>query len=726
MKSIELLSPAGDFECLKAAVQNGADAVYLGASNFSARASARNFDVEELKNAIEYATLRNVDVHLALNTLLKEDELDQAISLVKYAYTYGISAIIVQDLGLCSILLKHFPDLPIHASTQMSIHNLEGVLALEELGFSRVVLSREVSLNEIQFIRDHTSLELETFIHGALCISYSGQCLMSSMIGARSGNRGRCAQACRLPYELITSSQETVDKGYLMSPRDLCGLSFLPDLLAIGVNSLKIEGRMKTPEYVATVTRIYRKYIDLAMTSSDYIINPDDQKELLQVFNRGGFSTGHLSSSANQELIFKEKSNNMGIYIGNVANYNEVKGHISINLNDTLSIGDTITFEKEDSKYRVSELMFQKENIPTATEGELVVIGRMKGNISPGDPIYKLESKALTTKAKESFAKEWKKNILHCHLIIKKGEKITISVTDANNITVDLTSSIIPSNAISNPITKERIITQFSKTGSTPFEFSTITIDLDNDLYVNIADLNAVRRSILAELEKKILENKKRKEISLPSYSRFITSTPPQITKSISLLLNKLDLVTNYSLLHKVDAVYLPLHFFASPEYANIIKSITNSFNTYLYLPPIIKSNYKNLILNTVEDALSKYTITGFVLSNLCNLKILEKYRSSYEFIANYTFNILNHTSIDFLKDLGINKVTLSPELTKVEWNTLCNIDSFPKEVIVYGRLPVMTSAYCFLGKSNKCFPECTAKCRDDEETFALKDRLRF
>lgn len=229
-KRIELLAPAGDFTSLVAAVQNGADAVYLGFSSFSARASAENFTFEELKKAIEYAHIRNVKIHLALNTLIKNDEFEEAISIAEKAYEYGVDAIIVQDLGLAMTLIKHFPKLPIHASTQMTTNNLDGVMILKHLGFERVVLAREVSVQEIEYICRNTDVEIEAFIHGALCISYSGQCLMSSMIGGRSANRGKCAQACRLPYELL-QDDKVIDKGYLLSPRDLCGLEFVPSLI---------------------------------------------------------------------------------------------------------------------------------------------------------------------------------------------------------------------------------------------------------------------------------------------------------------------------------------------------------------------------------------------------------------------------------------------------------------------------------------------------------------
>lgn len=306
----ELLSPVGDFECLKAAVQNGADAVYFGASEFSARASAKNFDLDELKKAIHYAKLRDVKTNLTLNTLIKNDEFEDAVFVASKAYEFGIDAIIVQDLGLAKFLINTFPDLPIHASTQMTVHNLEGVKILEKLGFKRVVLSRELSSVEIKDICKNSSVEIETFVHGALCMSYSGRCLFSSMIGGRSGNRGKCAQPCRLPYELVCDNS-ILDKGYLLSPRDLCALDFLPELVNSGVKCYKIEGRMKTPEYVATVTRIYRKYLDKIISNEPYIIEDSDKKDLLQVFNRGNFSSGHLSSTENKNLVYSEKSNNM-------------------------------------------------------------------------------------------------------------------------------------------------------------------------------------------------------------------------------------------------------------------------------------------------------------------------------------------------------------------------------------------------------------------------------
>ena len=290
MSKVELLSPAGDLECLKVAVQNGANAVYFGAEEFNARVNGKNFDREELVQAIEYAKLRGVKTHLTLNILIKDSEFEDAIKLVKFAYNSGIDAVIIQDLGLARKVIELFPDLEVHSSTQMTIYNLDGVKEIKNLGFSRCVLARELSIDEIEHICKNTDIDIEVFIHGALCICYSGQCLMSSMIGGRSGNRGKCAGTCRLPYTLLKDSEEKI-KGYLLSSKDVCTLDIIPELINAGVKSFKIEGRMKSKEYVGIVTSIYRKYIDLAESEKEYKVDEKDREKLMQIFNRGGFST---------------------------------------------------------------------------------------------------------------------------------------------------------------------------------------------------------------------------------------------------------------------------------------------------------------------------------------------------------------------------------------------------------------------------------------------------
>ena len=728
---IELLSPAGDFECLKAAVQNGANCIYFGANLFSARAYANNFDDDELAKAIEYCKIRGVKTNLTLNILIKDNELESAFNVAKKAYESGIDAIIVQDLGLAKMLIKNFPDLPIHASTQMSVHNLQGVLELQELGFSRVVLSRELSIEEIEYICENSNIEIECFIHGALCISYSGQCLFSSMIGGRSGNRGKCAQSCRLPYELIENEKTTLDKGYLLSPRDLCSLDYLPRLINCGVKSLKVEGRMKSPEYVATVTRIYRKYINLAKSNKPYKINEQDRKDLMQVFNRGNFSSGHLNPHANKNLIFSEKPNNMGLFLGHVAKYNPSKGLITLNLNEPIEIGDTIALEKETGTYTISELMTKNTNIKTANPNDFVTIGRMKGNIKVGDKIYKISSKQLTTLAYSSFENDiqTKKIPLNCEIKIVKNSPISIHVSSACDLEIyrklDIYCEIdaIPTDSIKHPLEKEKVISQITKTNNTPYFFKNIKIKLDENTFLpNIKALNELRRTALTLVEdfaKSKIQRATNKEFENMNYYNKTNQE-----KSISLLLNKINLNEDYTSLQGINNIYIPLKFFTQKKYEQIINDLSNKFNLYIYLPTIIKSNYRNLLAANIEKTINTYNIKGFILSNISNFKFLKDFNTeNFEFIANYTFNIFNQRTLAELDKLGINKFTISPELDKSTIDKFLEISN--QELICYGRTPLMNMNYCPLGKSNRCYPECTMKCNTNNNYY-LKDRLNL
>lgn len=716
---IELLSPVGDFECLKAAVQNGADSVYFGANLFSARAFASNFDDELLQQAINYAKIRGVKTNLTLNTLIKNSEMAEAINLAKKAYEFGIDAIIVQDLGLARYLINNFPGLHVHGSTQMSVHNLDGVKKLKELGFSRVVLSRELNITEIEHICKNTDMEIETFVHGALCISYSGQCLFSSMVGGRSGNRGKCAQPCRLPYELL-ENDSTIDKGFLLSPRDLCGLEFLPQLVNAGVNCLKIEGRMKTPEYVATVTRIYRKYLDILSEGKEFVINEQDKKDLLQVFNRGGFSCGHLDTKGNESLIYKQKPNNMGIFLGTVSNFNNNKGHISFITNDTINIGDKISIENkkyESATYTISELMINNINIKQANSGDKIKIGRMKGNIRIGDKIYKIIDKKLSIFAVDTITKESRKRNLNCKIVIKNNTPISMKIIDDSGISINLTSDIIPTKATNSPITKERIINQISKTNNTPFKFSNIEVELDDDLYVpSISKLNELRRNALSQFEVALINSFKRK---LYSYSPYVLekNTSSVKDKKVSLLLNIVNNNFNYTDLKDVNRIYIPFKYFVNKNYSPTIAQITKNFDTYIYMPTIIRNNYNSLISKNLKSILSTFKIKGFVISNIGNFELLKDYQN-YDFICNYTFNVYNNLTIN---ELDVDTVTLSPELNQLD---LQEINSNTNtELIVYGRTPLMNSNYCLLSRVNKC-NSCN-KC-NSSNTYYLKDRLGF
>lgn len=733
MKKIELLSPVGNMDCMRAAVQNGADAVYFG-SGFSARAFASNFDGDNLKCAIEYAKLRGVQTHLTLNTLIKNDEFENAFSVAKMAYNYGIDAIIVQDLGLANLLINSFPNIAIHASTQLTAHNLDGVLSLQDMGFRRVVLSRELTLEEIEYITKNSNVEIETFIHGALCISYSGQCLFSSMVGGRSGNRGKCAQPCRLPFSLIDEKSSKLDSGYLLSTRDLCGLDFIPNLIKTGVTSLKIEGRMKSPEYVATVTRIYRKYIDLAYSNEPYVVEDSDRKLLALAFNRGGFSNGHLSKDYNKNLVFKEKQNNCGLFLGTIEKYNAKKGLITFKCAENLHIGDSIATQNEQGSYKISELMLKNTNIKESKCGDVVTIGRMKGNIKPGDKLYKISDSIITSEIRSTFSEnsENRKVKLICNSKFALNKPIELNIKSNSNIDVykdlniNITSSKCPEQAKNSGLSKENIVKQFSKTNNTPYEFCEFNIELEDNLFLPNSVLNELKREALSKVKDFAISNISRNlgNKSLLSRINFYTEISTSTLK-IALLLNNLNL-ENYDNLQKIDKLYIPLKFFINKNYCDKIKFLSTKASLYIYLPTIMRNNYNKLFANNLENIITNFDIHGFVVSNISGLyiikKLTEKYNKNFEFISNYTLNVYNSYSAYELQKRGITTVTLSPELDKEGLISLCNSTS-NSELIVYGNLPLMNMNYCLFGTSNKCYSNCKHTCNSNNKYY-LNDRM--
>ncbi len=553
---------------------------------------------------------------------------------------------------------------------------------------------------------------------------------------------------CRLPYELIENNK-SIDSGYLLSPRDLCSLEHIPDFINSGVDCLKIEGRMKAPEYVATVTRIYRKYIDLALSNQPYIVDENDKKELMQAFNRGMSSSGHLEKEANRDFIFKEKPNNMGLFLGIVQKYNKSKGLITLKLKENIKIGDTISLQNEDGSYTISELMSDGKNITKTQIDQTVTIGRMKGNINLGDKIYKMSSKELLTKAQKSYKTENRKIPLTCTVTIKKNEPISILVTSSSKLDVYKKLNIsckldcLPVEAKNKPLDENTIIRQLSKTASTPYEFTKINIDLEENLFLpKLSALNELRRTALQKVEdyaiSKIHKNIKtdfKDDLStnpslesMRDFAKENINFENKFTK-ISLLLNILNTEFDYSKLEDVDNLYIPLNYFNDKKFDNILKTLTKKFNTYIYLPTIKKINYRNLFYNNIKDTVNKYQIKGFVISNIGNLLLLnnlfEDLNKSFNIISNYTLNVYNNNTVLELKKLGVSKFTISPESDKSTISDLCNYNYLQKELIVYGKTPLLNISYCLLGSSNKCYPECKQLCRSNN-TYYLKDRLNM
>lgn len=515
---------------------------------------------------------------------------------------------------------------------------------------------------------------------------------------------------------------------------------------------------MKSPEYVATVTRIYRKYIDLSLSNEPYVVDKADQKTLMQVFNRGMSSSGHLDSEPNKNLVFKEKPNNMGLLLGKVQNYNKNKGLITVKLKEPIKIGDTISLENETGSYTVSELMENKKNIIETKVGQTVTLGRMKGNISCNNKIYKMSSKELSNFAKESYRKENRQIPLNCKVTIKKQKPISIHVTPANSIALYKDLNIqyelneLPVEAKNKPLEKQTVINQIAKTSSTPYQFKNINIVLDDNVFIpKLSILNELRRTSLEQVENYALEHcyrnspKQVKEETaqntrydikdnilsdMRNYVKNETDLSKILSPKISVLLNTINLDFDYSNLStEIDNIYIPLKFFTSKKYENILKILSKNFNTYIYMPTIVKGNYKNLFYANAETSVKKYEIKGFVISNICNITLLNELFTDlnkyFKLVANHTFNVFNSQSVLSLKKLGISRFTLSPELDKKTTQALCDYNYLEKEMIVYGRIPLLNMNYCLLGETDKCYPECKARCQSNHSYF-LKDRLNM
>ena len=714
MSNIELLSPAGDFECLVSAVQNGANAVYFGLDKFNARVNGRNFESEELIKAIKYAKLRNVKTHLTLNILIKNNEFEEALKLVEFAYNSGIDAIIVQDLGLAKKIMELFPNLEVHSSTQMTIYNLDGAKEIEKLGYSRCVLARELSIEEIKNICKNINIKIEVFIHGALCICYSGQCLISSLIGGRSGNRGKCAGTCRLPYSLLKDGQEQ-EKGYLLSSKDVCTLDILPELIEAGVKSFKIEGRMKSKEYVGIVTSIYRKYIDLAESNQEYIVDEEDREKLMQIFNRGGFSTGYLKGKLGKKMMYTKRPNHMGTLLGEVISYNQHKGHIKVKLSENLDLGDSIAIG--DASCKISELMQENNNIKTAKVNQIVTIGRIKGKIKPKDKVYKTVSIKLNQEMDQKIGKENIKRKVNCNIELKQDEVIKLELQDIDtNISVKLEGDSVVKKADNAGITSKRIEEQLSRTGNTIFKIENINIKMDESIIVPISSLNEIRRRGLEELEHKLLESFKREQVNLKLDVKEEKFIPKEEIK-VTLCLNKISNEIDYANLKNVDNVYIPFKYFLDEDLKESIENISKKFSTYILLPAITKSNYEKLLYNNLPKISER--VEGIVISNLSQIYEIEKLGiNGKKLVANYTMNIENNFTVEELKKLGVCKYIVPPEAEKETIRGLT--ENIEKETIVYGRTLLMTTEYCTIGT----LKNCPAMCQKGR--YTLKDRMGF
>lgn len=720
---IELLSPAGNIDSFRSAINSGADAIYMGIDRFNARQMAKNFDFESYKECIKYAHVLNVKVYLTLNTLLYDEEIKEALEILINLYSVGLDAVIVQDIGIASLIHKILPKLSLHASTQMSIYNLEQVKYLEKLGFKRVVLARELSLKEIEYICNNTSLEAEVFIHGALCVSYSGQCLLSEAIGGRSANRGNCAQPCRMKYTLCNKSKNIVKNRYLLSKKDIFGLSYVYKLYSIGVKSLKIEGRNKTPEYVAGVTSIYRKYLDKAIEkNNDIDVDNKDINYLLQIFNRDGKSQGYFDGVRYKETITENLPKNTGIYLGEVIlqkkEYIKVKLETDISLHDGIEVlkdndilfSNIVTCIKDENKSVINKKV---------EKGNVVWLGDIKTKIPIGTKVYKTSDAQINNELKKYYdGKLKKRRKIDISIKIKNGEKIVVST---NNLDKNIFSTIdyLPQIANNNPIVSESIKESFSKTLDTLFEFNIVSMQIDNNLFVPKSKLNELRRTFVLQLEQllnKTIDVKENlnllKRIDKEIFQKRNLSNLNRNILQIHRFRNDFDYVNYYKEKYnkKLEIVYIDVY----DMYINqnkIFEAFKDKIDIYVVLPNIGGKKTDEYIFKNIEK-LVKNGVKGIIVGNIGYIEKILELKKVYDIIlvADYSLNIFNKFSANFYYNLGFDIICPSLELTEEEVN---NLNEFNVEVVTDYQT-VMTSRYCILGSyidNRKEGSKCSMPC---------------
>lgn len=632
-KMVELLAPAGSFEIFKAVIAAGADAVYVGGNAFGARAYANNFSEEELLEAIDYAHLHHRKLYLTVNTLFKEKELKEQLYpyLLPY-YKQGLDAVIVQDIGAFAFIREHFPGLEIHTSTQMTVTNRYGAEMMKSLGATRVVTAREMSFAEIEDISQNVEVEIESFVHGALCYCFSGQCLFSSVIGGRSGNRGRCAQPCRLPYETYDSDMKKSGKPkkpYVLSPKDLCTIEMIPQLVKAGIYSFKIEGRMKQAEYAAGVVSLYRKYIDLFLEKgeSGYRVSEKDYQKLLDLGNRSGFTEGY---------------------------YNKHNG------------ADMITFEQ---------------------------------------PSHKKGNESLQEQIRQQFVNTEIKEKIKGNLILSKDLPAKMTV-EYDNTKITVTGDVVQ-GALKQPLSIEKIEENMRKTGNTPFEFEALEIEMAEAIFMPMKALNQLRREALDTLAETLLAEFRRNPMESPEFDSVIQNMTNKgnskigiITASIENREQILPLIES----DMIDSIYIDSTCYTRKSLLKDLESDSNLIKkadkkAYYILPAVFRKHTSDFY-KTIATELQNLPLDGFIVKNYDALWFVKQYLAEKELIIDHNLYSYNNKAISELRAYAPLRITAPLELNRKE---LAHRNNENGELLIYGKLPLMTSAQCVKRSTSGC-----------------------
>lgn len=648
----ELLAPAGNMESLKAAIANGADVIYLGMQKFGARAYSSNFDLESLEEAVKYAHLRDVKIYVTMNTIVFEDEISDMKKQLHQLNEIGVDGAIVQDLAVFDYVVRNFIDMEAHCSTQMGLDDLDGTLLFKELGAKRVVLARETSIEKVKEIKRTAKIPLEIFVHGALCVSYSGNCLMSGLIGYRSGNRGRCVGSCRKQYELIdTTTNTSLGKSYILSTKDLNTIDHIDDLKDI--DSLKIEGRMKEPAYVANVVSKYRLALD--GKASD-----EDKENLNKTFNRT-YTKGYLFHEDVKDITNIQKPNNFGYEIGKITK--SFKGMYEITLNKILNQNDIIRIDHDNEDVNLSVVKLYDRDGNLINKADHVCYIKIKEKLSIGDIVYKTKDYLYYKELENTLDQEFRRFNLDIKVYAYPGSKLVI---DAEGLGFQYLyeSAETLGEAMNNPATKEQVVKQFSRLSDTVFTLNDVEFE-EYNAFIPAKLLNSARREIVQGLyELKLNSKKKRTKKEAAKEKISFTPQEPYITAAVTTR-------------EQYDAC-------------------VSAGITEVYFDNIIRRNQ-----NTYEEREGAVLIGGY--------GGIYHYRENNPFITDYSLNVVNAASCYELHRLGAKRVTLSYELNKKQIKEL--IDSYYEangdypalEMIVYGRAPLMFTKYCPLKKMNQC-----------------------
>lgn len=731
---MELLAPAGNWEAFLAAIKNGADAVYLGGKNYSARQSAENFDLENIGRAVEYAHVRGKKVYITVNTLIDNDEFGDALDYLYNLSALQVDAVIVQDIGLAAACREVLPELRLHASTQMTIHNSAGAALIRDLGFKRIVLARELSAQDIHSIcHEIGQIEYEVFVHGAICFCYSGQCLFSSLVGGRSGNRGRCAQPCRKAYHLHNRSgkrdfdPERIGR-YLLSPADLCLIDYLPELRETGVTSLKIEGRMKRPEYVAVVTRAYREALDLMMSRSERS-QPEVKDKLLKIFNRR-FSSGYFIP-APAEFLSTSRPNNQGVFVGRVLEQ-DLQLQTTIKLSERVQRGDGLVIWVNKGKnlvIMVKDMDVNGRQQDEAQPGDVIKTW-LDDRIFPGTPVFKTHDEQILQEAQQSIRDEEAGRLaLDAEVQLQLDQPLRLVLRDEMGNAAEAFTQAPAQQARNQALDEIVLRDKLGRLGNTPFYLRNMSITGEARLMLPFSELNEVRRRAVEKMVELRLSALSTPTVTRKDYvqrrSRYsktmntnknqemplLNVTASSLEQAETALQNGADqillglegLISGKRLTQKQISNWLALHPQAADKVIPVLPRIHLPQDTYNYRKNIPSGCQKVMVGNW-----------GDLHWGL---------RQDLEILTDYSLNIFNDHACRYLQELGVISMCLSPELN---FKQLQNWPDFAKvELLVHGQLQLMESQHCMLATVlGEEGGRCKAPCRQD--SFYLQDEKQY